>query len=447
MPTTERTPKVSSDAGEKKERRTTKQKPPTASVKDGLKRIEYPAMLEYRREINATIMNMFLQYFNKMLNDKALMAADGLTIHAILSDESKFLESLPQRSGDKRFMDHIILFAFDGTMFSMNLQKYVEDGQYKHVVLLFSQTKTNLDDAALFNRMMFRSIELSNVKGSYLYMPGESVAWVPDAKLEKRSFSDVFLPKSITDDVQMYVKLYEKKERLMRYLMVGMPGTGKTEITLAIVNYLNSLGVTVIKTVPDKALKDKIELAELLAPSVFILDDIDMYLGSRSKGVISEALGTFLDVLDGTEKIKSNVGFVATTNSVDLLDLAAQRPGRFDKILSFDSLTKENVLGIIRKSIHKEFEAGFKFEAAFTNAAVVDKMHSAGVTGSHIYNAVKMLGLRAQTLDIEVTSAWLVDEVEKELKSIKKIRETNYMTDKLNNAERKAGLGFRFGDE
>lgn len=442
MANSQRTPKIS---GATETKKTAQIKPRAEQKKTSkLKRNDYPVMIEYRREINSTLMNMFLGYFNKILNDPKVGEADGITIHAILSDESKFLESLPVRAGDKRFMDHIVLFEFDNTKFSMNLQKYVEDGAFKHVVLMFSQKKTNLDDSSLFNKIMFRAIELSNVKGTYLYMPSENLAWVQDAKLEKRSFDDVFLPASITDDVQLYVKLYEKKARLMRYLMVGMPGTGKTEMTLAIVNELISRGVTVIKTVPDKSLKEKIELAELLAPAVFILDDIDMYLGSRSKGGVSEALGVFLDVLDGTDKVQTNVGFLATTNSVELLDLAAQRPGRFDKILSFDSLTLDNVCGIVKKSLHQEFEPGFKFEKEFTHDTVINKFHSAGVTGSHIYNAVKMLGLRAQTLDIDVTSEWLIKEVTNELASIKKIRNTNYMSDKLSNEEK--SLGFKRSD-
>lgn len=406
-----------------------------------IKRNDYPVLIEYKREVNSTLMNMFFSYFNKMLNEPEMALVDGINIFAVLSDESKFIDNLPLHAGNKRFLDHIVLFEFDNVKFTLNFQKYLEDGQYKHVILLFSKEKTDIEDSYLFTKLMFRSIELSNVKGTYLYMPNENIAWVQGAKLEKRSFDDVFLPDSITNDVQLYVKLYEHQNRLMRYLMVGMPGTGKTEMTLAIVNHLIAQGVTVIKTVPDKALKEKIELAELLAPAVFILDDIDMYLGSRSKGGYSEALGVFLDVLDGTDKIKNNVGFLATTNSVELLDLAAQRPGRFDKILSFDSLTKENILGIIKKSLHQEFDKNFVFENEFTNQLVVDKFHSAGVTGSHIYNAVKMLGLRAQTLDINVNTTWLLNEVTAELNSIKKIKNTNYMSDKLSQDNK--DLGFK----
>jgi ATP-dependent 26S proteasome regulatory subunit len=133
------------------------------------------------------------------------------------------------------------------------------------------------------------------------------------------------LPKSIKEDLELYTTLYDKTGKLLRYLMIGSPGTGKTESTLAIANYLKDKGVTIIKTMVCESLKEKIELAELLAPAFIIFDDIDLSLGSRKKGMVSGGLAQFLDVLDGTEKIRKDVGIAATTNSLELLDMAAQR--------------------------------------------------------------------------------------------------------------------------
>ena len=41
------------------------------------------------------------------------------------------------------------------------------------------------------------------------------------------------------------------------------------------------------------------------------------------------------------DKLPKDVGIVATTNAAHLLDLAAQRPGRFDKVLLFDKLNEQ----------------------------------------------------------------------------------------------------------
>ena len=414
--------------------------PSTIMDKDGITRIEYPVRIDFQKDTNPTVMNMFLSYFNQMLAKPALATADGIKIVTVFNDESKFIDNLPIRCNAPKFMDHLVVFVFDSIMFTINFSKFQDAGDFKYVITISSKEKTTIDGAPFFKKLMFRSIELSNVKGTYLYMPADSLGWTPDAKIEKRTFDDVFLPQDITDDVNLYVQFFSKKGRLMRYLMVGYPGTGKTETTMAIVNDLLSRGVTVIKTVPDRILKDKIELAELLAPAVIILDDIDMYLGSRAKGGITDALGPFLDVLDGTDKIKPNVGIIATTNSVELLDLAAQRPGRFDKILSFDSITKKNIEGIIKKSIRKEFE-NFAYEAEMLNPQIVSDMYEAGLTGAHIYNMVKMLGLRSQTLEIPLTVKWLTEAIKLELATIKKIRNTNYMKDTLSKTPGSLGFG------
>lgn len=77
-------------------------------------------------------------------------------------------------------------------------------------------------------------------------MDRDEIFWTKK-KLEKRSFSDIFLPKSILEDLQLYDATYTHMSKLMRYLMAGNPGTGKTESTLVLANELNKRGVTIIK--------------------------------------------------------------------------------------------------------------------------------------------------------------------------------------------------------
>jgi SpoVK/Ycf46/Vps4 family AAA+-type ATPase len=196
-----------------------------------------------------------------------------------------------------------------------------------------------------------------------------------------------------------------------------------------------------------EALKDKIELAELLAPCIVIFDDIDLSLGSRKKGMVSGGLAQFLDVLDGTEKIRKDVGIIATTNSLELLDMAAQRPGRFDKLLSFDSLTKSNIKNIILKSLKYNFEIDENSPevAPFITSFVVDKFHQSRVTGSHVYNTTKMLYLRIQTLELEnITSEWVVNEIKLELDTLARIRKTDYLNDKMT-GNSSTDIGFPMG--
>src|SRR5690606_39079325 len=100
----------------------------------------------------------------------------------------------------------------------------------------------------LYKKIIYSAIAHSNLKGSYFIMPPDALAW--DKKtLEKRDYGDIYLPKTIMQDLQLFTGLFEKKGEIMRYLFAGTPGTGKTESTLAISNILKEAGVTIIKTV------------------------------------------------------------------------------------------------------------------------------------------------------------------------------------------------------
>jgi len=250
--------------------------------------------------------------------------------------------------------------------------------------------------------------------------------------LERRDYGDIYLPKKTMEDLKLFTSLYEKKGEIMRYLFAGTPGTGKTESTLAISNILKNGGVTIIKTVVCDALKEKVELAELLAPSLIIFDDIDLSLGSRTKGGVSRSLGTFLDALDGTDKISAGVGIIATTNSIQLLDLAAQRPGRFDKIMSFDKITKENIRDIILKSLKFNFGIGKNHPATtkFADDKVVDLFYESKLTGSHVYIYTKQIMRKIETLEVKDYDAkWIIEEIEDELTTVRTITNSHYLQD------------------
>ncbi len=395
--------------------------------------IDYSKSINHAVAINAPLMKMVFDYFNFLNDNKENQVKAKLKIDCFLSDNSLFMESFPHSTGMDYFQGAVMVNFKDVVRVIITLKKFFENNQFHYKLCFFSEGKTYLNPDYLSKKILFNAIAHSKIKGTYITLPPQSIMWSQE-KLERRGFSDIFLPKSIMQDLTLYTTLYDKTGTLLRYLMIGNPGTGKTESTLAIANYLKDKQVTVIKTMVCDSLKEKIELAELLAPSIIIFDDIDLSLGSRKKGGVSHGLAQFLDVLDGTEKIRKDVGFIATTNSLELLDMAAQRPGRFDKLLSFDSLTKSNIKNIILKSLKRNFEVEANSSEAvpFIDSMVVAKFHSARVTGAHVYNTVKMLKLRIQTLELgEVTSEWIVSEITLELDTLNRIRKTDYLQDKM----------------
>jgi hypothetical protein len=304
-----------------------------------------------------------------------------------------------------------------------------------------SNLKTYIDSEYFYDKLWAHAVDTSDLKGKYFSMERDEIFW-EKKKMEKRGFSDIYLPNSTIEDLKLYVATHTHTKRLMRYLMVGNPGTGKTESTLVLANELNKMGVTIIKTPVCSMIKEKVELATLLAPSLIIFDDIDLSLGSRKTGAYSERLQDFLDVLDGTDKLLDNVGMIATTNSVALLDMAAQRPGRFDKVLSFDELNNDNIKNVILKSLKYNFKIGSTSPVAklFTDSKIIKLFRESRVTGAHIFNSVKMLKLRMELLNIKMELESIFNELSKEIKTIDKIRNSDYLTDKLSGDRKSIGF-------
>jgi len=391
---------------------------------------DYSKVVNHAVKINAPLMNMVFDYFNFLFDDKEAQEKTKIVIDHFSNDQGLFSESFPHSTNMNYFCGNVMIMFKDTIRVIVTLKKYYEQGQFHYRLCFVSEGKCTLNPDYLGKKILFNAIAHSKIKGTHITLPYDSIMWSQE-KLERRGFNDIFLPKSIMEDLTLYTTLFDKTGVLLRYLMIGSPGTGKTESTLAIANYLKDNKVTVIKTMVCPSLKEKIELAELLAPSIVIFDDIDLSLGSRSKGGVSGGLAQFLDVLDGTEKVRKDVGFIATTNSLALLDMAAQRPGRFDKLLSFDSLTLSNIRNIILKSLNKNFELEENSPAVqpFIHPSVIEKFFHSKVTGSHVYNNVKMLMLRIDTLELtDITSDWIVSEITNELEILKRIRRTDYLT-------------------
>lgn len=127
-----------------------------------------------------------------------------------------------------------------------------------------------------------------------------------------------------------------------RYLLNGNPGTGKTEVIREIARKLMPHVTFVI---PDfsssEDLTSIMEACEIFDNGVIIMDDIDLFLGSRENGSYTRLLGQFLSFFDGVKKRK--ISLLASTNDKGLVDKASQRPGRFNFILDFTYLNSEQI--------------------------------------------------------------------------------------------------------
>jgi len=398
-------------------------------------------------QLNGPLMGMFIEYLNYLNYNKLFQEKTGVEIKYIFNDAFGFENKINTNISSVQKYDKFILIKFKNTEIVVSLKKFIQDGKIQHTLDFSSKGRTYLNENYLYKKLLFNSVSHSSVKGKFITMKPESLYWEYEI-LEKRDFSDIYLPKSNFQDLQLYLSLFEKSGRLLRYLLIGNPGTGKTEATIAMANLLKRLGVTVIKTNVCSKLKEKIELAELLSPSILLIDDIDLSLGSRSRGMVSGHLQDFLNILDGTQKLRKDVGIMATTNSLELLDLAAQRPGRFDKLVAFDSLEKENIRDIILKSLRYGFgfDADNEMAKMLVDKQIIDQFFNAGVTGAHIYNTANMLVAKIDTLELEgITVDWFLDQIKSEIKTLEKIKKASFLSDKMSRSVLDNGGGLGFG--
>ena len=166
-----------------------------------------------------------------------------------------------------------------------------------------------------------------------------------------------------------------------RYLMNGEPGTGKTESIREIARRLIP-HVTFI--IPEFTTSDDLssilEACEIFEKGVIIMDDIDLYLGSRDNGSYTRLLGQFLSFFDGVKKRK--ISLLASTNDKGLVDKAAERPGRFNFTLDYSFLDDDQIVKVCNIHLPIEYQVEQVYEAL--RGSVSGK--KAKITGAFIAN-------------------------------------------------------------
>ncbi len=114
-------------------------------------------------------------------------------------------------------------------------------------------------------------------------------------------------------------------------LLHGPPGTGKTLTVRYLLGRFSDHTRIMLTGGALECLKGAYTLARALAPSVVVLEDVDLVGGDRESNPFAPVLHSLLDALDGLER-HDDITTVLTTNRPELLEEAlAQRPGRVDQ--------------------------------------------------------------------------------------------------------------------
>ncbi|MCC3267716.1 AAA family ATPase [Arthrobacter gengyunqii] len=151
---------------------------------------------------------------------------------------------------------------------------------------------------------------------------------------------EVILPDGVLDRVGRHVLgIAANRETLRKHgqhlkrgvLLYGPPGTGKTHTVRHLLSA--SAGTTAVLLAGSSlhAVGEAARLARAMAPSMVILEDIDLVAEDRNMGHGPQPLlFEVLDALDGLDA-DADVVFLMTTNRAEALERAlVQRPGRVD---------------------------------------------------------------------------------------------------------------------
>lgn len=151
---------------------------------------------------------------------------------------------------------------------------------------------------------------------------------------------DVVLPDGVLASIERHVvRTPEQTEVLRRYaqhlkrglLLYGPPGTGKTHTVRYLLSRLPECTVFVLSGIAMiRHLRATTALARRLAPSVIVVEDVDLIAQHRDSMEGNPVLFELLNEMDGIGS-EADVTFVLTTNRVDAMENAlTQRPGRVD---------------------------------------------------------------------------------------------------------------------
>ncbi len=133
-------------------------------------------------------------------------------------------------------------------------------------------------------------------------------------------------------------------------LLVGPPGTGKTQLGTVVATELAGTATVLIpgSYVTEYHLTELFDLAADLSPTLILMDDLDLIAGERGN-TQPHRLREFLNTMDGGLADRSGVVVLASTNDHRKIDKAARRSSRFDTVIRMEAPSYEGRLAILQR--------------------------------------------------------------------------------------------------
>ena len=118
-------------------------------------------------------------------------------------------------------------------------------------------------------------------------------------------------------------------------LLHGPPGTGKTLVTRYLARACINYTVILLTGRELRFIRESCRLAQLLAPSLLVMEDVDLVASDRRRNRNKTVLHELMDEMDGLGP-RADCIFLLTSNRPAVLEKAlAVRPGRVDQAIYF----------------------------------------------------------------------------------------------------------------
>lgn len=116
-------------------------------------------------------------------------------------------------------------------------------------------------------------------------------------------------------------------------LLTGPPGTGKTSIVRWLLHTAPEFSAVLVRGETPQDIRASFELARLMAPSIVVIEDVDLIGVNRYANGLAPFLGALMTEMDGLQS-NDDVFILMTSNDSSEMEAAlVRRPGRVDSIV------------------------------------------------------------------------------------------------------------------
>ncbi|MGC8729710.1 MAG: AAA family ATPase, partial [Elusimicrobiales bacterium] len=366
-------------------------------------------VFKYSMPVNAHIFEFLKTYLygihKKVLKNEEL---EVLFFHALKNDIapviSQYTISYEDENGlakiDDWFIHSKIKYKNENYFISLVIVKDMDRIIYNFNVL--GESLSDVNPKKLAEVLIEESIKNSIYNGKILKLISKPRSFMPDLdeespdslefeiikSLNNTAMEDIILPQEIKEKLNIFVKAvlrYNEIRKPLRYILSGLPGSGKTKIVKGIANACAGKATIILTNAGNLPLNMLFSFANMFEPCIICIDDLDIAIRERHE-THPRMLSSFLEHLDGF--IKNNVFLLATVNNKRILDFAASRPGRFDYIIDLETLTKKDYFEIVKLNTKDE-----KILELFKNDDVLDALVAKKAVGAFLVNLIKQIEL------------------------------------------------------